>query len=248
VKTPGYAPYQPQLKPVSVTADIWMVEGPEIGYAIAGTSLPCPTRMTVVRMNGSALWIHSPVRYSPDLAAELAALGEVAFIVAPNTHHDVHAADWATAFPQARLYASRDLVAGSRPPFDRASTLRKGMPSEWADDIAVTVVDLGSFVEAVFFHRPSRSLIVADLMQNFEASRVRRWLPRVLLRMGGATGPDGGPSVEIRLAGVGRRARVRDAREVMVQWSPERIILAHGRCYTENAVAEVRRAFRWAGR
>lgn len=248
MNTPGYTPYQPQLTPVSVAADIWTVEGPEISYAIAGTSLPCPTRMTIVRIAGSALWLHSPVRYSPDLAARVALLGEVAFIVAPNTHHHVHAADWSAAFPNARLYASHDLVARSRPPFDRASTLRDGTPSEWAGDIATAVVDLGSFVEAVFLHRPSRSLIVTDLMQNFEASRVRRRLPRLLLRIGGAIGPDGGPSAEIRMAGIGRRARARAAREVIVGWDPERIILAHGRCYTENAVGEVRRAFRWAGR
>jgi hypothetical protein len=31
----------------------------------------------------------------------------------------------------------------------------------------------------------------------------------------------------------------------MIAWNPERIILAHGRWYRDNAVAELKRAFRW---
>jgi hypothetical protein len=31
----------------------------------------------------------------------------------------------------------------------------------------------------------------------------------------------------------------------MIQWNPERIILAHGRRYEKNGVHELRRAFRW---
>jgi hypothetical protein len=31
----------------------------------------------------------------------------------------------------------------------------------------------------------------------------------------------------------------------MMAWEPERIIIAHGRWYEGNAVAELRRAFRW---
>ncbi|MCP5170337.1 MAG: hypothetical protein H6999_11365 [Hahellaceae bacterium] len=31
----------------------------------------------------------------------------------------------------------------------------------------------------------------------------------------------------------------------MLQWQPERIILAHGRWYAHDGTAELRRAFRW---
>ena len=31
----------------------------------------------------------------------------------------------------------------------------------------------------------------------------------------------------------------------MLAWQPEKIILAHGRCYERDAVAELKRAFRW---
>jgi hypothetical protein len=38
---------------------------------------------------------------------------------------------------------------------------------------------------------------------------------------------------------------LRAAVETMLAWQPERIILAHGRWYPENAQAELHRAFRW---
>jgi hypothetical protein len=31
----------------------------------------------------------------------------------------------------------------------------------------------------------------------------------------------------------------------MISWQPQRIIIAHGRWYEDNAVAELKRAFRW---
>jgi hypothetical protein len=38
---------------------------------------------------------------------------------------------------------------------------------------------------------------------------------------------------------------LRTAVETMLAWNPERIILAHGRWYERDGVAELRRAFRW---
>ena len=92
-----------------------------------------------------------------------------------------------------------------------------------------------------------RTLIVTDLLQNFEASRVSDRLSRLLLTIGGAIGPGGGASVEIRLAALGRRDRVRAARDAMIGWDPARIVLAHGRGYDADVRAELRRAFGWAG-
>ena len=246
VTYPGYRPYQPQLAPSHVADDIWTVEGPEVGYRLAGAVLPCPTRMTVVRL-ASGLWLHSPVAYSPALADRLRPLGPVRFIVAPNTHHHLHLPDWATAFPDAELHLSPDLVGRVPVPADRASALSETAPPGWAGAIDQHLLRLPRFAEAVFLHRASRTLIVTDLLQNFEPSRVARRFARVLLAIGGATGPGGGTSVEIRLAALRYRYRVRDARDATIGWNPARVILAHGRGYEADVAAELRRAFAWAG-
>jgi hypothetical protein len=42
-----------------------------------------------------------------------------------------------------------------------------------------------------------------------------------------------------------QRKAVRAAAERMIDWNPARVIMTHGRWYHGNAVAELRRAFRW---
>ena len=98
-------------------------------------------------------------------------------------------------------------------------------------------IDLREFQKMVFFHEPSRTLIVTDLMQNFEASRVRTRLTRFLLKAGGATGPSGQPSIEIRHAARKYKDALSDGIQQMLDWKPDQIILSHGKCYRSDAIA-----------
>ncbi len=246
IRAPGYAPYEPlgALKPVD--EDIWTVDGPEIVYSLGGLSIPCPTRMTVVRLAGGQLWLHSPTAFSAGLADHIRALGKIAFIVAPNTFHYAHAADWRTAFPDAEIHAPPRMPAKALQRIDAHEVLTETAPAGWSADISQIVVDGDGFVEAVFFHHASRSLIVTDLMQNFEPARVRNPIVRALLRIGGASGPNGRASLEMRLAARSRRAEIAAAAERMIAWRPVRILLAHGRSYDADAAGEISRAFKWA--
>jgi hypothetical protein len=245
VTDPGYLPYEPQGRPVAWADDVWIVDGPEVGYRLAGLTVPCPTRMTVVRLGDGTVWVHSPVAWSEALAAALARLGTVGQIVAPSSYHHLHVAAWQTAFPAAQVHACPGLL---RSPTARDwISLGQSAPAAWRVSIDQLLVDLGSFEEVIFFHRPSRTLIVTDLMQNFEAARVRNPFTRLLLKAGGATGPNGRASIEIRLAGRGRHRELRAAVRQMADWAPTSILLSHGACFRVDAVAELCRAFAWAG-
>ena len=101
--------------------------------------------------------------------------------------------------------------------------------------------------EAVFFHRASATLILADLIENFETGKVHGVFGRFLLRLGGVAHPHGSMPKDLRVTFRGHEHEVKQAVETMIGWQPDRIILSHGRCYAENAVGELRRAFRWAG-
>lgn len=241
---PGYRPYEPQLEPVPWADDIWTVDGPEVRYKLAGVPLPCPTRMTVVRLPANKLWLHSPIAYSDQLAAALGRLGEIAAIVAPNSSHHLHVASWARAASGAEVHASPDLLRK----LDRAhhSHSLGTSPAElWRADLAQHLVDLGTFKEVVFFHPRARTLIVTDLMQNFEGSRVANPVTRLLLKAGGAIGPIGGASIEIRIASIGHRNTLQAALRQMRDWKPASIILSHDLCYRTDAHAELERAFAW---
>lgn len=243
--TPGYLPYEPQLQPLPWAEDIWTVEGPEVSYRLWGLTLPCPTRMTIIRLPDGGLWVHSPVACTPDLIAAVEALGPVAAIIAPNVFHYNHLADWARAVPQARIYALPGLAAKvtgiTFAALDQAGT------APWLAAIDSHVVALGSFAEVVFLHRASRTLIVTDLMQNFEAHRIRNPLVRMVMRLGGATGPNGRPSIEIRLAALMHRNALRRGVQQMLAWEPSGIILSHGACYRKDAASVIAKAFGRAG-
>lgn len=86
-----YAPLQ-MIKPFA--DEVWIVDGPEVGMRYFGLTLPFPTRMTIVRLPGGELWVHSPIAWSDQLGAELARLGPVSHLIAPNTLHWSYLSDW----------------------------------------------------------------------------------------------------------------------------------------------------------
>ena len=241
--SPRYQPYQPQLAPAAVAENVWTVEGPEIDYRLAGLSLPCPTRMTVIRLGDGTLWVHSPVCFTADLKAHLDALGPVRAIIAPNSFHTSHTHVWADHYPDADVFAPS--AALGKIACARGRALDAPLDAGWLAEIDHHFVDLGSFGESLFFHRASGTLIVTDLMQNFEHERIASPLTRLILTLGGATGPKGGPSIEIRMAMLRHRKRVTEAVKTMIAWRPARILLSHGKCYDGDAGTEIAKAFRW---
>lgn len=241
-------PYWPvnTLKPLA--ENIWIVDGPVIRMRWLWTSLPFPTRMTVLRLADGGLWIHSPTELTPALKAEVDALGPVRFIVAPNRIHYWWVRDWQQAWPAALSFAAPGMGEKARlrgAIFDRI--LGEVPVPEWRGEIEHVLVEGKFMVEADFFHKASATLIQTDLIENFEAAKLHGRLWKLLCRLGGVLDPHGSMPRDLRATFAGRHGDVMRAVETMILWSPTRIVVAHGRCYAGDAVAELRRAFRWAG-
>ncbi len=239
--SPGYRPYEPQLVPVIRADNLWTVEGPEVAYRLTGLTIPCPTRMTVIRLGDGTLCLHSPISMSDDICRLVDDIGKVSVLIAPNSYHYVHLKAWADKYRSADVLCSPGAIA--KVGIDRAVPLGSDVSKRLANDLDQYQIDLGEFTETIFFHRVTRTLIVTDLMQNFESSRAAGLFTRFLLVAGGAAGPNGRPSIEIRLAARKHRDALRKGVQQMLAWQPSRIILSHGLCFEENAVAEIRRAF-----
>lgn len=208
-------------------------------------AMPFSTRMTLVRLPDGGLWVHSPIAPDPALFAEIEALGTVGWLVAPNTLHYWWIPDWKARYPAAAVCAPPAVAAKAKRPIAIDLPLTGDPPEAWQDVFTQVVLTSRIFTEADFFHRPSRTLILADLIENFEARRVHNPFYRLLMRLGGVLDPDGKMPIDMQASFRGNRAEVRKAVQAMLDWAPERIILAHGRCYEKGAVAELRRAFRW---
>jgi len=241
----AFRPYAPLnvLKPV--TTDVWVADGPEIHFGYLGLKLPFPTRMTVIRLPAGGLWVHSPIALTEELAQRVLGAGKVQFLIAPNTLHYWYIDDWKMRFPQAAVYAAPTLKERAKRAVAIDQTLGDSSPAAWAGTIEQRVIAGPMLTEVCFFHRPSRTLVLTDLIENFEPERIRGWPLRLLVRLSGAAHPDGKAPIDLRMTFWRHRGAVKAAVEQMIAWDPARIIIAHGRCYEENGAAELRRAFRW---
>lgn len=242
-----FVPYAPLDVPKVVAPDLWLVDGPEIRFRYLGMALPFPTRMTIVRLPDGGLWLHSPTEPRAPLVAAVRALGPVRFLIAPNTLHYWWVADWNELFPEAEVHCVPGLARSAKRPLPPHRILEGAPPAEWSGAIDQLLVAGDVLTEAVFLHRPSRTLILTDLIENFESGRTRSRCLRVVLRVAGAADPDGKAPIDMQLTFLRHRKAVRAAVSRMLAWEPERIVISHGRWYDSNAVAELRRAFRWAG-
>ncbi len=232
------------LKPVA--EGVWIVDGPLIRFGVPWLKMPFPTRMTVIRLAGGELFIHSPTPLVPELRSAIEGIGRPRWIIGPNRIHYWWIPEWRAAFAAAEVhlaprireqaggridFAAHDLAAESRHPWDGAIT---------------TLPIAGSYMtEVEFFHHASRTLVLTDLIENFEPDKLPTALERWLARLGGVRDPMGGMPRDLRRSFSRRRSDLKRAVERMIEWSPERIILAHGRWYRKDGTAELRRAFAW---
>lgn len=232
------------LKPIA--RDAWIVDGPLIRFGPPLLKLPFPTRMTVLRIGHGDLFVHSPTPLSDALQAEIAGIGTPRWIIGPNRIHYWWIPDWKRAYPHAEVYLAPRIreQAGARIDFDgRPLDGETGYP--WDTAIATLPV-AGSFMtEVEFFHRPSRTLVLTDFIENFEPDRLGSIWMRWLTRLGGVQDPHGSMPRDMRRTYARQRPQLRAAVERMIAWQPERIVLAHGRWYQRDGAAELRRAFGW---
>jgi hypothetical protein len=140
-----------------VTEGVWIASD---SVRIVGTKLS--SNMTVLRLAGDALLLHSPVSMTPERRDAVERLGEIAHLYAPNTFHHRWIGEWAAAFPSARVHAPSELAKELR--IDRAH-------DKEPDSSFAGVLDEQHFAgfrlhETALVHRASRSLVVADLAHN----------------------------------------------------------------------------------
>ena len=234
--------YEPLYCLKAVAPDVWVADGGWIRFY----GLPFPTRMTVIRLADGGLWVHSPITGRAPLLAEVAALGPVRHLVAPNWIHYAWVSSWQAHFPQAITWGSPGVkarAASRKVTLHLDHQLGDAAPPDWVGQLDQRLADSGYHREVVFFHRASRTLVLTDLIENFEVTKMP-WWSRPLLRLGQVADPDGRMPRDMAASFGARTAHLRDLVHTMISWNPERVVLAHGRWYDRNGRAELERAFR----
>lgn len=216
--------------------DLWVAERPQSFYG-----LPVGARMTVIRLAGKRLLLHSPVALDPELREQLDALGQVCFAVAPNRVHHLHAGEVAQAYPGARLWVAPGLERKRRDLVFEA-VLTDEAPVEWRDEVDQVFFRGRPYEnEVVFFHIPSRTLLLCDLAFNFGPSSAA--LTRLLMkaiRSYGRLGPSKLDPLLIRDRGAARESLQR-----ILAWDFDRVIVAHGDVLESGGHETLRRGYSW---
>lgn len=214
-------------------------------YAIERTfflpgGIAMPTRSFVVRVAGGGVAVLSPV---PDEEArrDVAMLGPVRCLVAPNSFHYAGLASWAAAFPEARVLLAPGLRA-RRPELLAGDERVEGAEAPLASALAHTVLGPWRGVsEVAFLHRVSRTLILTDACFHLrEAANAR---DRLAYRLLGAW-QRFGPSRTARAILLRDRAQVADFVARVCRWDFERIVVAHGAVLESGGPGALRAALR----
>lgn len=246
--------FSPLYEPINIYKPfalmIGVADGPFEYVVLAGIKMPLAftTRMTIVTFANGDLFLHSPIAFDAALAEQLRSTGTVRHLVSPNRGHYAHVGEWGRAFPNAVTWASpgvrqRARSVGIEVRFER--DLGPDAPDDWRDEMDQTIIPGAVLDEVVFFHRGSKTLIVADTIMNFELERLTQPL-RMIAKFNRTTYPLGGMSLDMRIALWPNKRRVRPTIEKVLTWQPERIILSHGRCVENDASSVIRRAYGWA--
>ena len=121
--------------------------------------------------NAAFSWFELRRSLPPRKAAELAALGEVRWLIAPNLLHHLYLGDAIARYPSAKVLAPAGL-ARKRPDLRVDATLDAPLPASLAACLEVLHIDGAPAVaEHALFHRPTRTLVLTDLVFNVRAPR-----------------------------------------------------------------------------
>jgi hypothetical protein len=214
--------------------DLWELDAP---FTVLGMAIG--HRMTVARLADGSLWVHSPVAYSYDLAAALAQFGPVGHIVAPNAMHDTFLEAWFPAYPEARFHGARGF-AKFRPDLKFTDTLGDKPDAAWAGLFDQHVIrGMPRLNEVAFLHRPSRTLILTDLVFNLGPDMPL--LSRVLLRLNDCYCKFG--ASRLLKSTIKDRAALRASLDHVFAWDFDRLVISHGRTLESGAKDALRTAF-----
>ncbi len=219
-----------------VANDLWIADQPLRFFGVE-----VGARMTLVRLPGSKLLVHSPIGWSPGLAEAVERLGSPTYLIAPNRFHHLYAQAWRSAYPAAQLFVAPGLER-RRPDLTLTGVLAGSPLPEWSECLDQTLVEgfpLAS--EVVFFHKPSCTLIASDLVFNIGAESPP--LTRLAFRLLGAYGRPSASLLERLL--IRDRLAFRRSLDRILRWPIAQLIVAHGSVVREGGHAALAEAYAW---
>ncbi len=221
--------------PQPIVDNIWTVRA-----AQSFVGLHVGTQMSIVKLSGGGLLLHSPVAITPELKRAIDALGPVRHIVCPNLFHHLHAGSALAAWPMARLHGPEALQR-KRKDLRFDAVFDETPHPDWADDLQAITIAGSLLGETVLYHPASKTLITVDLVENFahHDHAITRWY----LKLGGIYGRVGWHPL-LRMTYLNRR-KARASMQRILALPFERVLVAHGDNIEHDARETIRNGLRW---
>ena len=166
----------------------------------------------------------------------------MAILYAPNLFHHLHVGDWLSSFPAARIHAP-DGLSAKRPDL-RIDRLHGADVEGSAFASLLTEIPIEGFRlrESVLLHRPSGTLLVADLVHNIGTPE-HLWTRIYTTAMGfyGRVAM----SRMIRWLGFSDRAAARRSLDRVLALDFESLVVGHGEPIRADAKELLTAAFSW---
>jgi len=135
-------------------------------------------RGTIVRLQSGALAVFSPVALTDEVKETVAKLGEVKYIAALDIEHHIFLGPWHAAYPTAKVLGPEGLPEkrakqkNEDVPFSVvfSATKNDSVDPEFDSEFEYEYVSAHANKELVFNHKPTKTLIEADLLFNLPAT------------------------------------------------------------------------------
>jgi len=227
-------------------------------------------RGTIVRLQSGALAVFSPVALTPEVQKRVQEYGNnVKYISALDFEHHIFLGPWAKAFPDAKIIGveglpeKRELDPATKGlKFDKVftkanqTTLRIG--GEFDEEFDYEYVPAHDNKELVYFHRPTGTVIEADLLFNLPATEQYSKVPEeaallhkgFLQRLFVSIQTTAGPAIWQKrflwylVAGKDRKG-MSESVVRMDKWDIKRIVPCHGDVIDTNAKVTWDKMFEW---
>lgn len=197
--------------------------------------------VTLIRLASGKTILHSMAPFPREDVAKIKAIGDPSWLVEAMLLHDTYARQGREIFPDRPFFGPEGFSEVVK---FQTQSLRQP-PAEWTDDVEVfEILGAPKLKEHVFLHKPSRTLIVADLVFNFHAHE-RGW-DRFFHRWIAGFKRYPGMSRIFRLFVSDRPAFQSSIAKVLAA-DFDRIIVGHGEVLETNGKALLRRGLDDAG-
>ncbi len=200
-------------------------------------------RTTVIRLEDGSLLIHSPAPPNDEVAEQLQALGPVRWLVIPNCFHHLGTPAAATRFAEAKVVGPASALAKNKA-LKLDLDIRDAKFAEQVPELDALPLEGVPFLdETVLYHRPTQTLLGADIVLCAHAKD--HWTWRIAARITGCYERLRVPP-DVKKELTDKAATVRSV-GAMLERPAQRLIVAHADIVEEGCRDRLVEAWRLEG-